>query len=384
MAAIITSVMDKPNKVSEYIMECRQMEIQLLPPDINEAEMGFSVSQGNIRYGLSAIKNVGHNQIRNVLAERKAGGPFRSLSDFIERMHDKEMNKRSLENLIKAGAFDSLGANRRQMMCGYAGILEHYTKETKSQVAGQFNMFDFMDDGDKAQFKDTLPDMEEYPDEERYAYEKEVLGIYISGHPLEADMELMEANITATSLDFVISDAADETEGGTGEPFVNDQETYTIGGMISDITVKLTKNNQNMAFVSLEDLYGSVEVVVFPRDYEKYRYLLVNDKKLLVTGRASVSEAEAKLLLSKAVPFDEVPRRIWIQFENKAAYMEREAELITLLDGSAGNSLVRVYLKEEKATKDFLQYKVACDSDMLDTLKNMFGEENVEARLLKR
>lgn len=385
MAATITSVMDRPGKVSEYIMECRQMDIKLLPPDINEAETGFSVSGGNIRYGLSAIKSVGHNQIRNVLEERRQGGIFRSLSDFIERMHDKEMNKRSLENLIKAGAFDSLGANRRQMMCGYAGILEHYTNETKSQVAGQFNMFDFMDDGGKEQFKDKLPDMEEYPDEEKYAYEKEVLGIYISGHPLEADIELMKANVTATSLDFAISEDAEEgTESGAGEPAVEDQKMYTIGGMISNITVKLTKNNQNMAFISLEDLYGSVEVVIFPRDYEKYRYLLVNDKKLLVTGRASVSEAEAKLLLSRAVPFDEVPRRIWIQFKNREEYREKEKDLISLLDSSTGNSRVRIYLKEEGKMQDFSQYDVACDNEMLQTLYAMFGEENVEVRLLKR
>lgn len=385
MAAIITSVMDKPGKVAEYIMECRQMDIKLLPPDINEAEMGFSVSGGNIRYGLSAIKNVGHNQIRNVLEERQAGGAFRSLSDFIERMHDKEMNKRSLENLIKAGAFDSLGANRRQMMCGYAGIMEHYTKETKSQVTGQFNMFDFLDEGDREQFQDKLPDMEEYPNEEKYAYEKEVLGIYISGHPLEEDIELMQENVTATSLDFAVNEASEGEAGSeAGEPFVDDQETYTIGGMISAITVKLTKNNQNMAFISLEDLYGSVEVVIFPRDYEKYRYLLVNDKKLLVTGRASVSEAEAKLLLSKAIPFEEVPRRIWIQFENRAAYDEKEAELTSLLDGSTGSSLVRIYLKAEKEMRDFSKYRVSCDGDMLSTLKSMFGDENVEVRLLKK
>ncbi|MDE5965819.1 MAG: DNA polymerase III subunit alpha [Lachnospiraceae bacterium] len=377
MAAMITSVMDRPTKVSEYIMECRQMNIKLLPPDINEGEMGFSVSGGNIRYGLSAIKNVGHNQIQALIEERRLGGPFQSLTDFIERMYDKEMNKRSIENFIKAGAFDCLGANRRQMMCGYAAVLDHYAKETKSQISGQVSMFDLMAEDVREQYKERLPDVEEYPDEEKYAYEKEVLGIYISGHPLEEDMELLKANVTASSLDFAIDEETDEAA-------VKDQETYTIGGMISNITVKLTKNNQNMAFVSLEDLYGSVELVVFPKDYEKYRYMLANDKKILVTGRASVTEAEAKLILGRLVPFEDIVRRIWIQCENKPAYLEKEEKLMTLLDSARGSHMVTVYLKSEKATKNLSAKGADMSPPFMAALKELFGEENIKVTLPKR
>ncbi len=377
MAAIITSVMDKPIKVSEYIMECRKMDIKLLPPDVNEGEMGFSVSHGNIRYGLSAIKNVGHNQIQNMLNERRARGPFRSLSDFIERMHDKEMNKRTIENFIKAGAFDCLLANRRQMMYGYASILEHFTKETKNQFSGQMSLFDVADETEKAQFQQALPELEEYPDEEKYAYEKEVLGIYISGHPLEEDMELLAAYATVTSLDFVIDEETQETA-------LEDQRTYTIGGMISNITVKLTKNNQNMAFVSLEDLYGSVEVVVFPRDYEKYRYMLSLDKKILVTGKASVTESEAKLLLGSVISFDDVPKRIWIQCEQKKAYEEKESDLIALLETASGNSIVTVYIKEERSMKELRQYKASAKAPFIEQLKALFGEDNIRLTLLAK
>lgn len=377
MAAMITSVMDRPTKVSEYIMECRQMNIKLLPPDINEGEMGFSVSGGNIRYGLSAIKNVGHNQIQALIEERRLGGPFQSLTDFIERMYDKEMNKRSIENFIKAGAFDCLGANRRQMMCGYAAVLDHYAKETKSQISGQVSMFDLMAEDVREQYKERLPDVEEYPDEEKYAYEKEVLGIYISGHPLEEDMELLKANVTASSLDFAIDEETDEAA-------VKDQETYTIGGMISNITVKLTKNNQNMAFVSLEDLYGSVELVVFPKDYEKYRYMLANDKKILVTGRASVTEAEAKLILGRLVPFEDIVRRIWIQCENKPAYLEKEEKLMALLDSARGSHMVTVYLKSEKATKNLSAKGADMSPPFMSALKELFGEENIKVTLPKR
>lgn len=381
MAAIITSVVDKPNKVSEYIMECRQMNIKLLPPDINEGELGFSVSGGNIRYGLSAIKNVGYNQIQALMEERRLNGPFQSLTDFIKRMNDKEMNKRSIENLIKAGAFDSMGANRRQMMCGYASVLDHFSKESRSQIAGQVSLFDFMSGDEKEQYRENLPEVEEYSDEEKYAYEKEVLGIYISGHPLEGDIELLEANVTASSLDFVIEEASGEGEEKE-EAFVQDEETYTIGGMISNITVKLTKKNQNMAFVTLEDLYGSVEVLVFPRDYEKYKSLLVNDRKILVTGRASVTETEAKLILGKLIPFEEVPRRIWIQCKDKASYLEKEKQLDLLMKSYPGKHMIIVYLKSEKAARNFPS---AADMSpgFMEALEEMFGQENIRVTLLK-
>ena len=376
MAATITSVIDKPAKVSQYIMECRQMGIKLLPPDINESIVGFSVSEGNIRYGLSAVKNVGATQIQEMLEERSVGGPFRSLTDFIERMQGKDLNKRTLENFIKAGAFDGLGANRRQMMMGYAGILNYYTKETKSQIAGQMSLFDLGSEEDKEQFKEKLPEVEEYIDAEKYAYEKEVLGIYISGHPLESDTSMMAQMCTATSLDFVIDE---ETE----EVAVQDQELYTIGGMISNITVKLTKNNQNMAFVTLEDLYGSVEVVIFPRDYEKCRHLLTVDQKLLVTGRASVTETETKLLYSKAVTFENIPRRIWIQFADIETCIAKEDELITLMDAHPGDNMVTAFIKSTKQTKDYRQYPVAMDDVFMSMLRTKFGEENVKVTMLK-
>ncbi len=375
MAATITSVIDKPSKVSQYIMECRRMNIKLLPPDVNQSVVGFSVSDGNIRYGLSAVKNVGANQILALIEEREAGGPFKSLTDFIERMNGKDINKRSVENFIKAGAFDGLGNNRKQMMIGYTGILNFYTKETKSQTPGQISMFEIGDEENKEQFKEKLPNVEEYPDNEKLAYEKEVLGIYISGHPLDSHVELLENMCSATSIDFV----ADEDYE---EPKVKDQQMYVVGGIVTDVTIKLTKNNQNMAFVTLEDLYGSVEVIVFPRDYEKVKPLLMVDNKLFISGRASVTERETKLILSNAVTFDNVPRRIWIRVDNKEAFLEKQNDMIGLLDAHPGDHMVTVFLKEEKQTKDYDRYLTSMDTVVMDGLKAQFGEDNIKITLL--
>ena len=383
MAALITSVIGKPDKMTGYILECRQMGIEVLPPNVNKSEMGFSVENGNIRYGLNAVKNVGHNQIEHMLKERQMGGDFTSLSDFIERMYDKEMNKRSIENLIKAGAFDDVETNRHQMMCGYADILDYYQKENKSQISGQMSMFDMASEEEKAKYKAPLPNVAEYPDEELYAYEKEVLGVYVSGHPLEGDLELIRNYVTASSTDFQTreedednaGDMAAETDG------LLDKETYTVGGMISNVNIKLTKRNENMAFVTLEDLYGTLEVVVFPKSYEKFRNALTIDNKVLITGRADVSERESKLLLSDLTLFEDVPRRIWIQFADKAAYEARKDMLETMLENYPGNHLVTIVLKSEKSMMNLPQFMVDASAALMDALHAKFGEDNVKKTL---
>ena len=311
MAALMTSVIDFSAKVSEYILTCRQMGIGILPPDINEGEWDFSVSNGQIRYGLSAIKSVGRSVVDGIVEERAANGPFASLKDFIYRVNHKEMNKRILENLIKAGALDSLPGTRKQKLMMYAELLERKNREQKTEISGQMSLFDLVAPEEAEQYEMPMPDVGEYDKDVILAFEKEVLGIYISGHPMEACEGLWRKNVTAVTTDFYLDEETGQTE-------VRDGTYVTIGGMITGKTVKATKNNQMMAFVTIEDLAGSVEVIIFPKDYETYRPMLETDRKVFIRGRVSADgENQAKLICVKIIPFDEVPREVWIQFPDK-------------------------------------------------------------------
>ena len=262
MAALMTSVIDNSTKVSEYILTCRQMNIGILAPDVNESESAFSVSGGAIRYGLNAIKSIGRPVIESIITERKAGGPYVDLSDFIHRLPGKDVNKRVVENLIKSGAFDSFPANRRQMMLIYGQIMDEAAQKKKTELAGQMSLFDFAAEEDKEAFKVKIPVVAEYNKGDLLAFEKEVLGFYISGHPLEEYEEQWKRGISHVTTDFLPPE-----EGEL--PKVHDGERATVGGMITTKTMKATKTNKMMAFITIEDLVGTVEVIVFPRDYEK-------------------------------------------------------------------------------------------------------------------
>lgn len=379
MAALMTSVMDNPGKVSEYIYACRQMGIQLLPPDINEGEAGFSVSGQGIRYGLSAIKGVGRPVIDALVRERERNGKFTGLKDFADRMAGNEVNKRTVESFIKAGALDGLRATRRQLMLVYASVMDGVAQERKRGMTGQISLFDFADEKTKQEYEIRLPEVGEYAKEELLAMEKEVLGVYVSGHPLESFLPLLKGSTTADSLIFQLDEE-------TGETKVQDGETVTIGGLITGITKKTTKNGATMAFLTLEDLFSTVEVIVFPRDYERYRAFLTEDAKVLVRGRASVEEERAaKLICSEITPLTELPRELWLKFGNKQEYLSQEAELFALLEESDGNHEVCIYLQEEKAVKRLPKNRcVMITEELLQKLRSRYGEEQVKVVEKKR
>ncbi len=299
MAALMTSVIDSAKKVSEYILTCRNMGIELLPPDINQGQSGFSVDGESIRYALTAIKGVGQSAIDDIVTERKARGPFQNLKEFLERTSDKDVNRRAVENFIKAGALDSLGGTRKQFMSVYVQIMERITKDRKSNLAGQITLFDIADESQKEEFDIRMPDVGEYPKEMVLAFEKEVLGIYLSGHPLESDQELWQKHITNTTGDFALDEE-------TGSARVEDQARVVVGGMIADRNIKYTKNDKVMAFLNLEDLVGNMEIVVFPRDYERYGSMLVEEARVFIKGRASMEEEkDGKLICEQVVSFQE-------------------------------------------------------------------------------
>ncbi len=371
MAALMTSYIENAGKVTEYIYVCRQMGIEILPPDINTGVAEFSVKDGRIVYGLSAIKNIGRNVIDLVVNERETNGPYKSLQNFLERMPGKEVNKRAIENLILAGAFDAMEGNRRQKMMIYPAIMDGIHASHKNSMEGQMSLMDFLGEEEKEDFEVRMPDVEDYKKEEKLAFEKQVLGVYVSGHPLEDYLELIRKQADATSMDFQLDEES-------GLPKVTDQGLYTLGGMVSNVTLKVTRNNQNMAFLTLEDMYGSVEVVVFARDFEKNRSILTPDAKLFITGRASVSDDEAKLLFSKAISFDDIPRDVWLQFETKEAYERLQSELYQIIDRHAGSSFIKIYIREGKLRKNLPpQFAIASGGEALEELKALLGAENV-------
>ena len=373
MAALITSVIDNSKKVSEYILTCRSMGIKILPPDINEGESGFSVNGNGIRYALTAIKSVGRPVIESVVKERDQRGAFTNLKDFITRMEDSEINKRTIENFIKAGAFDSLPGTRKQFMSVYVQILENIQHDRKNNMAGQISLFDIAGEDEKENFEVKMPNVGEYSKEMLLAFEKEVLGIYISGHPLEKYEEKWKKNITAKTSDFLLDDE-------TGQTIVHDQERVTVGGMLVARTIKYTKTNQTMAFITLEDLVGTLEIIVFPRDYEKYRNYFTNEARIFVEGRATVEEEKnGKLILQRAYSFDETKKELWLQFADMDSYTKQEPCIMEKLRASDGQDDVVVYIADRRVMKRLgPQWRVAAAMPLTQSLSAVVGQENVK------
>lgn len=373
MAALMTSVLDNTSKVSEYIYTCRQMGIAILPPDINEGEGGFSVSGQAIRYGLSAIKSIGRPVIDAIVEERKIRGPFTTLKDFITRLSGREVNKRTIENFIKAGALDGLEGNRRQKMMIYGSLLDTLNQEKKTTMAGQMTLFDIAPEEDKAEYEIKLPNVEEYDKEVLLGFEKEVLGIYISGHPLEEYMERLKKNTNAVTTDFVLDEE-------TGTLKVSDGAKVRIGGMITDKVIKYTKSNKAMAFITLEDLVGTVEIIIFPKDYERYAKYLENDAKVFVEGRVTAEEdRNGKLICEKIISFDEVKRELWLQFPSKSDFEEKEGALYGKMMDADGSEHVVIYLAAEKQMKRLPENRnVAITKELLEELGNFLGKDNVK------
>ena len=373
MAALMTSVIANNSKVCEYTYTCRNMDINILQPDINEGEAEFSVSGNNIRYGLNAIKSIGRTVLDAIVEERERNGLYRSLADFIERNLDNDLKKNVVENLIKAGAFDSLGATRKQLMSVYQQMIDDIANRKKKSITGQMTLFDFAAEDEKEEYEIKLPNVGEFDKDMLLAYEKEVLGIYISGHPLEEYEGKMRRNITARTSDFIHDEE-------TGEVVVEDGKSVWIGGMITGKTMKTTKTNKMMAFITIEDLFGSVEVILFPKDYEANSRFINVDDKVFVKGRVQVSEEEnGKLICERIVPFDSIPSELWIKFDNKEEYLKNEQKLLSLTADSEGNDSIVIYCAAEKARKNMpANYNVSINSALLEQLSDVFGKDNVK------
>jgi DNA-directed DNA polymerase III (polc) len=383
MAAIMTSVMDNTSKVAEYIISCRRMNISILPPDVNEGEGNFSVSGNGIRFGLSAIKGVGRAVSDEIVKNRENQGRFNSLEDFINRLSNKEVNKRTIENFIKSGALDSLPGNRKQKLQISAVLLDEKSKSKKENMTGQLSLFDVADDEMKKDLKDKsalhfdMPDAEEFSLNDILAFEKETLGVYVSGHPLDQYVDIIDKNTNAKTVDFNIiksEDGSDDTKS-----VLVDGQRAVIGGIISTVNIKNIKNMQTMAFVTLEDMFGSVEVVVFPKVYEEYAYILKEDNKVFISGRINLADdAQGKLICNKIVSFDEVKKQLWVQYENLAVYKADLDILMNDIKEHPGKDELIIYLKEEKAKKVFENEKNLNADIVFNILAKRIGNGNVK------
>lgn len=371
MASLLTSVIDNSSKVIEYVQTCKGMGIDILPPDINQSERNFTAQGGAIRYGLSALKSIGKAMVDQLVAERNARGPFQNLQEFLERISECDLSKRIVESLIKAGALDCLEGNRRQKMMIYTSIMDNISQSKKKMMAGQMSLFDIVDDELKSDFEIKFPKVNEFSKQELLAFEKEVIGLYVSGHPLEEYQNMWKKNITRTSLDFQLNDE-DETA-------VADNAREIIGGIISEVTVKVTKQNSVMAFVTIEDLYGTIEVLVFPKLYEKYRQIIAEDNKVFITGRVtSGGEENAKMICETITLFSDKSSELWIRFENKEEYEEKYPQLLENIKLSNGKDKIVIYLNQEKAKKILpASCNVNADQQFLQKMQALFGENNV-------
>lgn len=373
MAALMTSVIDNPRKVAEYIYTCRQMGIKVLPPDINEGEGVFSATANAIRYGLYAIKSIGRPVVDLILQERATNGKYTTLQSFISRVASREVNKRTVENLIKSGACDGLDGNRQQMLMIYNALMDNQVQEKKKSMEGQMSLFDLVSEEEKKAYEIQYPNVEEYRKEIKLGFEKEVLGIYLSGHPLEEYEEKWKKNISAVTTDFVLDEETDEIK-------VKDNQSVIVGGMITEKTIKYTKTNKTMAFLTLEDLLGTVEVIVFPRDYEKYHTLLNEDEKVFIKGHANVEENKnGKLICESIYSFEETKRELWLQFTTKEEFEEKEQEIYAMLHHSDGNDEVVIYISSIKAMKRLPQsHNIGINTEVIHDLTNFLGENNVK------
>ena len=371
MAWLISSVTDKTSKVAEYILAAREMGISILPVDVNKSVADFGVEGKNIRFGFNAVKSMGRPTITAIIEERTNNGDFHSMQDFITRMAGV-INKRTVEHLILAGAFDTFGNTRRGMMNVYERMIDSAVKQNKDAISGQMSLFDFVSEEDKQSLEMKVPDIQEFEKEDLLEREKEVLGVYVTGHPLDEYTGMWEKHISARSTDFLIDEE-------TGQAKLMNGSKQTIGGLISNIKVITTGSGQQMAYLTIEDFVGSVEVIMFARNYQKYKRLFDTTNKVFVTGRIQAdADKPARLTADSVVSFDSVPRRLWLRFDSLAEYETHRDELADIFKESDGKDTVTIYCVAEKQRIALPQSQcVKVTSDLLYILKSKYGEKNV-------
>ena len=377
MAALLTSVLDSQGKIAEYIAECRSLGIRLLPPDINQSGPDFTVAGRDIRFGLAALKGVGRGFTNAVLARRQADGPFTSFPDFCQRLLDEDLNKRVLESLIRAGAFDAMGVRRSQLLDAYEQLIDSLTRNRRKNLEGQFDLFSLGQEKPEP-VELVLRDLPEFSQEELMTMEKEVTGLYLSGHPMDAYRDTVRAQ-GAVPIASVLEDFAQE-EGPTQ---FQDGQRILLAGVVAAAKTKTTKNNSLMAYVTLEDDTGSLELLVFSRVLEESGSYLQVNLPILTEGRISVRDEKApQLMCDRVTPLSQVPEpagaaaplsgKLYLRFaRSDDPLLTRVRNLFVLFPGQQTAVL---YLADSKRR---LGARCLLHPALLQELKELLGEENV-------
>jgi DNA polymerase-3 subunit alpha len=380
MAAMLTSVMGSNEKVAFYINACKKMGINVLPPDINESNVDFSVADGKIRFGLAAIKNVGKGAIYSIITSRRDGGSFSGFIDLCERVNLSEVYKRAVESMIKAGAFDSLGFKRAQLLNVYDRIMDSIISDRKKTIEGQISLFSLGNDSDNKR-QDDFPDIKEFDKKYLLAMEKDMLGLYISGHPLDEFQDELDT-LTNTKISELIN--IENDEGGHMEYRVEDGQRVIVGGIVSGVKIKATKNNDIMAFVTLEDVVGSIEVLVFPKTYHKCGKMISEDSVIVIKGRVSVREEEQPKIIAEDIePLKKINtptelKKLYIRL-NDGSWQQQIEELRGVLESSPGNCPLYIIL--EKTRKKFMAPRelwVNITERVVSELEKRIGNDNVK------
>ena len=383
MAALITSVMGNTDKVVEYIKECNNLKIDVLKPDINKSFTKFSVEHNSIRFGLAAVKNVGVNVLNNIIAEREAGGEFKDFNEFCKRLDSKDSNKRIIESLIKCGAFDEMGDNRASLLLGYEKLLESISMDRKKNLAGQVSLFDGfgMDESMSNDIQNmyTLPKVNELEEKERLYLEKEVLGMYVSGHPLSQYKEELKKNTTINNAD--LNDLKDDYVSYLN---LNEKEVV-MGGIIVNKTIRTTKRNDLMAIIELEDLYGVIEVIVFPQVLQKYNTIIQEDKIIYVEGRLSIKEDEnAKLIAREIRDMSTESNQHKPNLYLKISSIEDKElvnDLISIVTKYPGDNDVYIYAENIKQMYKWNHIKVNINENLIDELKHILPKTSIKVKI---
>jgi len=377
MAALMTSVQDRPDKIALYIANCKTMNIGILPPDINESLSNFSVSDGNIRFGLSAIKGVGSNNITSIMKNRSNEGNFKSLHQFLDRM-GSNINSKTIESLIYAGAFDSLGGKRSQYIQSYKKMYDGLNSRKKSNIEGQMSLFQLGGESSQENYKDELPNVPEFENRFLLDKEKEYLGIYVSGHPLDEYNEVLSKYISNSTLDFAF-----EEEDFSNPNKITDGTEVIVGGIVTAVKKHYTKSNQQMVFVTLEDLYGTIDIIVFPAIYTNVSAFLTENNIILVKGRASVSEDKGSSILANAISdYDHINRKkqtLWIRIPKDSSITISDVSTVT--KKHVGD--VRVIIYDEKTGQKMTTARegyVSLNDILLEELKELVGESSLVVR----
>jgi DNA polymerase-3 subunit alpha len=328
---------------------------------------------------MSAIRSVGDGVVRAIMDERAANGPFKDMRDYMSRMSGKEANKRCIESFIMAGAFDSFGANRKQMMTAFPDISNAVAAEKKKNATGQMSLIDFMEDGNQDQFTIDFPNVPEFSKDILLSGEKQMLGLYVSGHPLDDYRDILDARTDVTTAEFILDE-------DTGIAEVEDGKQYTLGGIIDEVKHIITRRGENMATLQVEDLYGVVEVVVYSRTYEKYRGLIEESNSIIISGRAQVQDDGCRFIASDIYSMNEIVQKqrsenmeLWVCFDNKDDFTKNSAAMTEILKRYRGYSPVFVQLMEESQWKK-LYTTVDLDSGVERALKLEYGTDKVLVR----